>query len=126
MDGYRLDLSSPPDWRPLECLGHACAVRPDLPVLDPADFMYAGRLVAATEVPVIHLYKHRQARSYVCLDALAHAYRVKLTGKTLTASIEKLLPHLRHACPAVHVCSVVREFDPEKSSFGDQRRRSTG
>jgi hypothetical protein len=105
MDSYRLDLSSLPDWRPLECLGRACAVRPDLPVLDPADFMYAGRLVAATKAAVIHLYKHRQARSYVCLDALGHAYRVKLTGQTLTASIEKLLPHLSHGVSAVYVCS---------------------
>lgn len=99
MDIYRLDLSSPPNWDPLDRLGLVCAERSTLPVLTPSDFMYAGRLVAANCVPVIHLYKHCRVRSYVCLDASGHAYRVNLIGREVAVSIEEISLHLSRYRP---------------------------
>ena len=100
MGRYRFDLSSPPNWGPLDRLSLVCATRPTLPALTPSDFMYAGRLVAETCAPaepcrpVVHLYKHCLARSYVCLDALGHAYRVTMTCHEVVVSIEALPLHL--------------------------------
>ncbi|WP_373068968.1 hypothetical protein [Gemmatimonas sp.] len=88
MDEYRLDLSSPPNWFPLEQLSRLCHERAGVPSLAPGDYMYAGRLVAV-DSPSIHLYKVHRTRRYLCLDVGGHSYRVRATALTLTAEIER-------------------------------------
>lgn len=89
MDGYRLDLSSPPDWRPLEQLSRLLAESDQRSDVSAQDFMYMGRLVSRT-CPPIHLYKHQASRAYLSLDALGHCHRLSRTGATVTAKVTGL------------------------------------
>lgn len=89
MDGYRLDLSSQPDWRPLEQLQRLCAQRSEFPVVDLAGFIYCGQLVGAAGPPVA-LYKHGRTRRYLCLDACGHAYVVSGARNMLEANVVPL------------------------------------
>ena len=94
MDGYRLDLSAPPNWHPLEQLRRLLAQRPEFPFVDLAEFIYCGQLVGAA-VPAVVLYKHRRTRGYLCLDACGHAYVVSGARNLLEARIEPLSRALR-------------------------------
>ena len=94
MDGYRLELSSLPNWLPLERLQELCERRPDLAVIDLAEFMYCGQLVGPA-VPAIVLYKHRQTRAYLCLDACGHTYVVSSARNALHTRIERLTDAVR-------------------------------
>ena len=74
MHRFRLDLSTPPDWRPLEKL-HALLRGAGVTCLDPAGFMFVGLAVGDPHRPV-YVYKHREQRSYLLLDACGHAYHL--------------------------------------------------
>ena len=76
MDDFTLDLSSPPDWRPLERLCRLLEERSELPAGSAGDFMYMGRLIGTARCS-IHLYKHHTTRAYLCLDSCGHAYMPK-------------------------------------------------
>jgi hypothetical protein len=71
----RFDIDAPADWTPLEQLAHLCRERPDLPALDPDQFMYMGCAVRPGLRPVL-LYKHVWTRRYLNLDHLGHAFSV--------------------------------------------------
>jgi hypothetical protein len=62
-----------PCWGPLEQVAELTIVSPDLPVIDPAHFMYTARLEAAGR-PDLNLYKHFYTRCYLNLDDVGHAY----------------------------------------------------
>ena len=88
MDGYRLDLSSPPDWRPLEQLSELCrSHRAHGPY--PDEFTYAGRLVS-DQLPTAHLYKHVRSREYLTIDVCAHVYRVRIGRQTIDLELMPL------------------------------------
>jgi hypothetical protein len=72
---FRLDIDAPADWAPLEQLARLCSERPDLPELDPDQFMCMGRAVSRGLPPVL-LYKHVCTRRYLNLDHLVHAFCV--------------------------------------------------
>ena len=71
----RFDIDAPADWAPLEQLARLCRERPDLPELDPDQFMYMGRAIRRGLPPVL-LYKHVWTRRYLNLDHLGHAFSV--------------------------------------------------
>ena len=71
--GYGYDHTTAPDWRPLEQLARVCRDNPELPRLDPDDFMYMGRTAHPTRPPILH-YKHILTRRYLYLDGAGHAY----------------------------------------------------
>jgi hypothetical protein len=54
---FRFDIDAAPYWVPLEQLARLCSERPDLPKLDPDEFMYMGRAIRRGLPPVL-LYKH--------------------------------------------------------------------
>ena len=60
-----------PNWRPLEVLADTAA---GTMRLDPDDFMWMGRVAAASGVE-LELYKHHQTRHYLNVDDAGHAYR---------------------------------------------------
>lgn len=98
MPRYRVVFPDNPEWAPLERL--ARLRHPELPRIDPGEFLYMGML-SRRGLPRVHLYKHSTTRKYLNLDDNGHAYR--FTGemwqegqRSLVARYE-LLPSLRHA-----------------------------
>jgi hypothetical protein len=63
----------PADREPLERVALLSRTSPDLPSFHESEFMYMGAVVRSDGVR-IHLYKHRDARRYLNLDAQGHAY----------------------------------------------------
>ena len=90
MDAYRLDLSSPPGWRPLEQLSKLLADSNSPISIHPGDFMYMGQLVSLT-CPAIQLYKHRLTRAYLCLDPCGHNYAVTMQPDHIEVTIQTLV-----------------------------------
>jgi hypothetical protein len=72
---FRYDVDAPPDWAPLERLAELCTGRPDLPDVDPDQFMHMGRAVHRGRPPVM-LYKHIFTRRHLNLDHMGHAFTV--------------------------------------------------
>ena len=70
----RLDLDSPPTWKPLEELAEVVWRHPHLPQFHPAEFMYMAALHGVRRRVTIHLYKHRDTRRYLNLDDRGYAY----------------------------------------------------
>jgi len=89
MDGYRLDLSSPPCWTPLDRLSKLLADSNSPIAINAGEFMFMGQLVSRVG-PAIQLYKHRLTRAYVCLDSLGHCYRVARHGAKIRTRLERL------------------------------------
>ena len=94
MDGYRLDLSSPPDWQPLERLSELSAERPGTLILSADAFTYAGQLCCAQR-PVVHLYKHDQSRAYLSIDECGHTYRVTVAHRQVAVTLCPLAAELQ-------------------------------
>ncbi len=102
MDGYRLDLSSPPDWRPLERLQSLLLGRPNLPDLASMDFVHAG--VLRQDDRAIHLYKHVHTRAYLCLDVCGHAFLVHSERGDVTAAIAPVIDEVLRVIPENAPC----------------------
>jgi hypothetical protein len=90
---FRFDIDAPADWAPLERLAELCGKRPDLPDVDPDQFMYMGRAVRRGR-PQVLLYKHIWTRRYLNLDHVGHAFAVTPVG---LPSLERL-DDLRLVC----------------------------
>ncbi len=83
---FRLDLSAPADWAAL-CTFAKLAGQPHTTgPIEPADFMYAGRLVRRS-VDTIFLYKHRKTRAYLCIDRQGYTYKVAACEGKIIASV---------------------------------------
>ena len=73
MPRYQFVPDSGVEWGPLERIAALAAKDQRLPTIDPADFMYMGRVVAPRRAD-IHLYKHIHTRRYLNTDDAGHTY----------------------------------------------------
>jgi hypothetical protein len=97
VDGYRLDLSSPPDWRPLDRLA-GLSRRHRTRRLHADEFLYAGRLVG-DQLVTVHLYKQVHSRAYLSIDECGHAYRVRCGKNRIDIALASLAAELSRVLP---------------------------
>lgn len=76
---HRFDHDRSTDWRALEQFAAVMGRHPDLPTVDPDDFMWMGAATFA-DGRVVHAYKHCDTRRYLHLDEAGHAYRYQATA----------------------------------------------
>ena len=70
----RLQFRETPIWRPLEQVARLSRQTVELPSFHEVEFMYMAAVWNARRRLRIHLYKHRDTRSYLNLDDAGHAY----------------------------------------------------
>lgn len=121
MPRYHFAADETPDWAPLERLCRLCRESSTRSRLDPDEFMYMGRVVAAQRPP-IHLYKHVHTRRYLNLDDAGHTFRVRWRSGLRSADIEvaSCLPHR----DPVRVLDAFRFGLPDTDGFGAGVTRS--
>lgn len=71
------DYGSDPVWLPLEQVARLSRLSARIPAFHPGEFMYVARVFNARKGLDIHLYKHRDTRRYLNLDAAGHAYEYR-------------------------------------------------
>jgi hypothetical protein len=115
---HDLEFDAPPCWGPLERIATLCNDHPDLPHVDPDQFMYMGRVVRR-ERPPVHLYKHVSTRRYLCLDPLGHAFVVTArSGPGEDGPVIMPVPDLASAMARVLRAHVHPSAAPPDHGFG--------